>query len=226
MSLDSVRQASFVYTQVLGLVKKPFLEPKVLKPVWHSFFCDKECFYKNRQLIYKTEPTYNKPFIQSLGTISFGGGRRGGEGGREEKDIDIHCGHKSYNYRELLFHNNNPNSPMVKKDRGSLQEFVLGYSHKITDQRNYFLCWKVDNKISFELSSNISVRATGNVYVNIYPSGYVAIIVHVNFDWSQATIPVNLATVIRESMPCTQDSEWKWSLVLNNLSKKGLTQKC
>ena len=220
MGLDYVKQAAFLYTQVLSLGKGPFLEPDFLKPFWHSFFNDKECFYKNRQLIYKTEKAYQKPFIQGIGTISFGGGRRGGEGGGEKKDVHIHCGHRNYDYRELLFHNNDEFSPKIKRYLSDTEDFVLGYSSKIADQRHYFLCWKIDDKVSFELCSDISVRAKGSVYIHLYPSGYVAIIVHINFDWSQATIPVDLAMIIRESKPCTRNNGWKWS---SRLSKEGLT---
>lgn len=166
MSLRSIKQAYVVHTQVLGLDKKPFPNKDVLNNAWHPYFCESKCFTKNRGLIYGEHPS--KPFIPCLGSFWLD----------PVTNVDVTSTLVSYDYRDFLYNDGQ------ETEEGQWNS-VFGFSPEIEDQRMYFLCWNLCNTITIKAKTGNKINATGEIFIHIYPSGYIIIIFVINLDWSQ-----------------------------------------
>ena len=191
MSLRSIKQAYVVHTQVLGLDKKPFPNKDILNNAWHPYFCESKCFTKNRELIYGEHPS--KPFIPYLGAVWFD----------PITNVNVTSSFVHYNYRDILYTDG-------QETREGEWNSVFGFSPEIEDQRMYFLCWSLCNPITIKAKTGNKINATGKIFIQIYPNGYIFMIFAINLDWSQCNNSLDIVDVIQESKPWVSENKWDW----------------
>jgi hypothetical protein len=191
----------------LGLDKKPFPNKDILNNAWHPYFCESKCFTKNRELIYGEHPS--KPFIPHLGSVWFD----------PVTNVDVTSTLVPYDHQDFLYNDGQ------KTEEGQWNS-VFGFSPEIEDQRMYFLCWNLCNPITIKAKTGNKINATGKVFIQIYPSGYIFIIFAINLDWSECNSALDIVDVIQESKPWIVENEWDWDSRIYKGKLNGLLSTC
>jgi len=204
---EEIQQAYIVHGQILSLDNKPLLKKdnNIINSNWTSFFCDSKCFSKNEQssIWIGKNPYPNKPFIPSLGSVWF----------NPKTNAGITYGKVPYDYLDLLY-------PESCEQEQTSKFSAFGINPDIEDQRMYYLCWSLCNSININLDNTDNINGTGEIFINIYPSGYIFIYFAINLDWSQSTNSLNLLDIIEETKPWILTNQWLWNTKLTNSKMK------
>lgn len=201
-----------VYSKIVRLGEKPFLDKSKVRPAFHSMFCNPHCFSDLHTLFYDEDrpiPLPSKPFLKGLGQICF-----------NARSINLRTHAAGYDLSRIItgrrkyWDSNDKLRPINDfyfdgDDFGFQRGDVFGIDPLQEDERMNFLYFELFKPLFIKAMIGTKIMAQGKIFIHIYPSGFLYFFVAVSLDMNHIENQDDLRVALHETRPSNNGS-WVW----------------
>lgn len=213
MSVDSVY---IVQSQIIQLGKGPFeIEKRNIRNAFRPIFTSPDCFTKMRTSILsgweRPIPLPPLPFISCLGQVCFNTRSVRLSPEARWRLVESFGGEKYWDPQEKYERTNREKD---NTDIGFIydedRDIFFGYDESLEDQRMNYLYFEIRRPLFIKATLDRRVVADGNVFIHIYPSGYLVLHLAIALKQHKQWAFSELRTVLRETRPGSSNTRWIW----------------
>lgn len=201
-----------IQSQIISLGELPFLPKTIIRPAFHDIFINPYCFTKMRTSILDNQREYqkeiwqipllpSKPFLRNLGQICF-------------NTNSIHMLYRDPFLRpaiaEQLAGCEYYWDPDALPERPDRTKKFFGYDLSLEDQRMYQLHFELRRPIYLKAVLDGQTMADGNIFVHLYPSGYLVIYIAIDLKQPNLASLDTLKKALLATRPGKPDTAWTW----------------
>lgn len=228
-----IHSAYIVQSQVVGMGPIPLETKADIRPIFRPIFESRNCFTDLRKHIQHLKrpqwdfssisgwqrvfppPIPSKPFIRNLGRIclSTQSARLTSSSaymGREFLADLLREG------KEHWYHKREDEQFLYDDHYRFIWYQVFGYDRDLEDQRMFFLYFELQQPLFMKAVLNEKTEATGKVFLHLYPSGLLVIVLAISLKLPSSKSLKSLHEAIRETRPGRSDGHWIWTTRLGS----------